>query len=248
MRELRTLPLDRARPASRDGLSGVGMEQHATEDLIGPLNAVEKKHAPEILYTEGDVGLLARGPRVSVVGSRKPSDKGMKRADALTKALVGAGITVVSGGAMGIDAIAHRVAMAEGGRTIGVLGTGVDVRYPRSSAALQDAIARDYLLVSQFPPGAPGKRFHFPKRNRTMALLSDATIIVEAQEKSGTVHQGWEALRLGRLLFLLESLATRDDLSWTSKFIHYGAQILKQDTLAEALGAIPERPSGPVAF
>ena len=106
---------------------------------------------------------------------------------------------------------------------------------------------RDELVVSQFPPGAPIQPKNFPMRNRTMALLSDATIIVEAAEKSGTVHQGWEALRLGRLLFILENLATKPDLSWPSEMLRYGAQVLSRENLELALEEMPEIPRGELA-
>lgn len=98
---------------------------------------------------------------------------------------------------------------------------------------------REHLVVSQFPSGYPVKPKNFPVCNRTMALLSDATVIIEAGETSGTVHQGWEALRLGRLLFLLESVANDSRLSWPEKMIHYGPQILSRSNLEAALSDIP---------
>jgi hypothetical protein len=104
-----------------------------------------------------------------------------------------------------------------------VLGTPLDQFYPKGNHDLQQTLMREHLVVSQFPLGYPVTPKNFPIRNRTMALLTDATVIVEAGEKSGTVHQGWEALRLGRLLFLLESVAMEPALSWPKEMIHYGA-------------------------
>ena len=92
----------------------------------------------------------------------------------------------------------------------------LDKPFPPANVALFGRIAREHLAISQFAPGVPPRKENFPQRNRTMALLSDATIIVEAGEGSGTLHQGWEALRLGRALFLLESLAVSDELTWPS--------------------------------
>ena len=100
---------------------------------------------------------------------------------------------------------------------------------------------REHLVVSQFALGKPVQRKNFPMRNRTMALLSDATVIVEAGEKSGTLHQGWEALRLGRLLFILESVASDPSLTWPTQMIGYGAQVLSRENLAFFLEDIPAR-------
>lgn len=207
--------------------------------ILGPLTEVEQKHAPDALYLAGDVTLLATGPRVSVVGSRKASDEGLRRARLLAKALVDLKMVVVSGLADGIDTAAHVAAIEAGGRTIAVLGTPLDVAYPASNAALQARIRQEHLLVSQFPTGYRTQPGSFPMRNRTMALLTDATIIVEAGETSGTVHQGWEALRLGRQLFLLDSVARDQTLTWPAKMIHYGAQVLTRQNLVEALREIP---------
>jgi len=151
---------------------------------------------------------------------------------------------VVSGLAEGIDTAAHETAIALGGKTVAVLGTPLNEVFPAKNRALQDRLMRDYLVVSQFPSGYPTGPASFPIRNRTMALLSDATVIVEAGEKSGTLHQGWEALRLGRLLFLMESVATNDALSWPTEMIRYGAQVLARDNLEDALRNLPEHSVG----
>jgi len=208
-------------------------------DLLGTLTDVERKHAPQELFLAGDLDLLARGPRVSVVGSRKVSLDGLRRARMLAKALVDHEIIVVSGLAEGVDTAAHQAAIDAGGRTIAVLGTPLDQAYPKDNLELQALIGREHLLVSQFPAGYRTQPGSFPMRNRTMALLTDATVIVEAGEKSGTVHQGWEALRLGRLLFLLESVANDPQLSWPREMIRYGAQVLSRESLADALQDIP---------
>lgn len=210
-----------------------------TADVLGPLNDVEDKHAPARLYLRGDRGLLERGPRVSIVGSRAASSDGLRRARFLARALVQHNMIVVSGLAAGIDTAAHEAAIEAGGRTIAVLGTPLDQSYPKENAALQERIAREHLLVSQFAFGSPTTPKNFPMRNRTMALLTDATVIVEAGEKSGTLHQGWEALRLGRQLFFMESVARDPALSWPKQMIHYGAQMLTRDNLEDALVELP---------
>lgn len=208
-------------------------------DYLGTLNEVEARHAPRELYLRGDDALLRQGPRVAVVGSRKASEAGIRRAQVLAQALVRHDMTVVSGLAAGIDRAAHEAAIEAAGRTIAVIGTSLDAVYPKENAALQERIGREYLLVSQFAAGYPVTPKNFPIRNRTMALLTDATVIVEAGEKSGTLHQGWEALRLGRKLFLLESVANDPNLSWPKEMIAYGAEVLTRDNLDDALVELP---------
>ncbi len=211
------------------------------EDLLGPLNEVERKNAPPTLYLAGDPNVFSAGPRVSIVGSREASEQGKSRASRLARELVLRGVVVVSGLAEGIDTAAHTTAIEAGGRTIAVLGTPLDQFFPPSNRALQERIMHEHLAISQF--SRPGGAKSFPMRNRTMALFSEATVIVEAGEKSGTAHQGWEALRLGRLLFLMESLVSLQQ-TWTEELIHYGAQVLSNANLEAFLDSIPERASG----
>lgn len=208
-------------------------------DLIGPLNDVESKYAPPHLFLAGQRHLLLSRRRVSIIGSRKASPEGLRRARALARSLVERGIVVVSGLAAGVDAAAHEAAIGSGGQTIAVIGTPLERCYPRENRELQLRISREQLLISPFAAGHPITPGNFPIRNRTMALLTDATVIIEAGEQSGTLSQGWEALRLGRLLFLLESLAINPTLSWPKKLIRHGAQILSRDNLDIALESLP---------
>ncbi|BCU08367.1 DNA-processing protein DprA [Allochromatium tepidum] len=120
-------------------------------------------------------------------------------------------------------------------------GTPLDPSYPRENELLQARIAAEHLLISQFAPGTKTQRFHFPQRNRTMALISDATMIVEAGETSGSLSQGWEALRLGRLLYITRALADDPALRRPSKMLDHGAQILSDATLPDFLEALPSR-------
>lgn len=206
------------------------------ETLLGrQLNDVEQRFAPRQLYAQGDLSLLANGIRVSVVGTRTPSDLGRKRAAKLCRFLVVEGFTVVSGLARGLDTVAHEETLRAGGRTVAVLGNSLDRSYPPENAGLQRRIGSEHLLLSQYPPGTPPLRKNFPLRNRTMALISDATVVVEAGPRSGTQSQGWEALRLGRPLFLLRSLVEAEGLEWPRAMVDYGAFVLQepQDILEE---------------
>ena len=232
----------------RNRLSSVPFFSMTPEQLLGPLNDHERKHAPEF-FVAGDVD-LAKRPRVSIVGSRHPSEAGLKRTTRLGRELVGNGVVIVSGLAAGIDRRAHEVAIAEHGRTIAVLGTPLDEVFPRGHESLQLEIMIRHLAISQFPSGHPVDRTSFPLRNKTMALASDATVIVEASEGSGTQHQGWEAIRLGRPLFLLRSLVEEGPPDWVLKMLDYGAIVLAGTE--QVLGCIPdpsvEQPSAHAAF
>jgi len=199
---------------------------YTVPELLGPQNELERKHAPERLFAAGDVELMRRGARVSVIGARKPTPAGLRRARKLAAELAWAGVIVVSGLAEGIDTAAHDSALAAGGRTIAVLGTPLDVCYPRQNRELQRRIMTEHLALSPFAPGSPVARKNFPCRNRVMALISDATVIVEANDASGALAQGWEAIRLGRPLFILESIVEAPDLTWPEKMLRYGARVL----------------------
>jgi len=226
-------------------VTNAGHRAIRTEDVLGPLNEVERTHAPEVLYVAGDEQLLRVSPRVSIVGTRTATPEGLRRASRLARELPARGVVVVSGLAKGIDAAAHSAAIAAGGRTIAVLGTPLDQVYPRENAELQQRIAAEHLLVSQFPVGHPAGRTNFPRRNRTMALLTDATVIIEAGEGSGTISQGWEALRLGRRLFVLRSVMENAALQWPAEMRKYGAEVLSETE--ELVQALPEPADGLLA-
>ena len=215
--------------------------EYIPEALLGPLNDVELKNAPEKLFVAGDAEILKVGGRVSIVGSRKATAGGQQRAGRLARLLAERGIVVVSGLAEGIDTAAHQSTIEAGGRTVGIIGTPLDKAYPKKNVELQDRIAREHLLISQFPVGYPVKPQNFPMRNRTMALLADVTVIIEATDESGSLHQGWEALRLGRGLFIAKSLIENNGVTWPEKFLHYGARILSDESLDELFDFLPPR-------
>lgn len=201
----------------------------------------------ELLYIQGDWDLVTL-PAVAVVGTRKPTPIGVERAQTLAHRLVKDGFTVVSGLAEGVDTAAHTAAIASGGRTIGVIGTPLGKVYPKSNAALQEQIARDHLLISQVPvlrydaQDFRSNRFFFPERNKLMSALTQATIIVEAGETSGTLVQAREALRQGRKLFIMNSCFERKDLTWPARFEEQGAIRIHNyaDVRRELVTADPE--------
>ncbi|WP_417685959.1 DNA-processing protein DprA [Pseudidiomarina gelatinasegens] len=140
---------------------------------------------PLVLFARGDLGCL-QGTCVAIVGSRNASPVGQHSADYFARGLARSGVIVSSGLAAGIDAAAHRAALAEG-RTLAVLGTGPDIYYPPRNQQLQQQIMQAGLVISEFPPGMPGKRDHFPRRNRILSGLAQLVLVVEAKLRSGTL-------------------------------------------------------------
>ncbi len=139
---------------------------------------------------------------IAIVGTRKPSRYGIGLARDIATRAAKAGWTVVSGFARGIDTEAHRAALAAGGRTIAVLGTGLDAIYPEENIALVDEVSQQGALLSQFPPGTGPLRHNFPIRNRTIALLARHTVVVEAGEQSGSLITARHAIEAGRKVFV----------------------------------------------
>jgi DNA protecting protein DprA len=171
------------------------------------------------LYYAGDVDLVSR-PCVSIVGTREASHEGRARASRLARELVQHGAVIVSGLARGIDAAAQMSAIDNGGRTVAVIGTPLSKASPAENSALQEKIWREHLLISPFPEGRPVYRSNFPQRNRVMAAITDATVIVEASDTSGTLHQAAECQTLGRWLFILRTAVDNPAASWPKRFLN----------------------------
>jgi DNA processing protein len=193
-----------------------------------PKKLRDADHPVELLYYQGWWDLV-ESPCVAVVGTREPSEEGKRRAVKLTQCLVQDGFTVVSGLAKGIDSIAHRTAIESGGRTIAVIGTPLSSSYPKENRDLQRRIADEFLLVSQVPVYRYStqdwrlNRLFFPERNVTMSALTLGTVIIEAEETSGTLVQARAAIRQGRKLFILDSCFRNPNLTWPSRFEGLGA-------------------------
>src|SRR5260370_8853537 len=169
-------------------------------------------------------------PRLAIIGSRKASGKSSDVAGEIAKTRVKKRVVIVRGLAEGIDTAAHRAAIESGGRTIAVLGTPLDRVYPQKNMELQQEIMRSHLAISQFPTGYAIEPGNFVMRNRTMALTANASVIVEAGETSGSLYQGWEALRLGRPLFIWTSLVHTPSLKCPAPIIRHAALQLPYPT------------------
>lgn len=207
-------------------------------DILG--RASTPKDDTQFWYA-GDISLLSR-PCVAIVGTRQVSEKGRARTARLARGLVDAGIVVVSGLAYGVDAMAHRATIDAGGRTIAVIGTPLDKASPSENAALQEEIYSNHLLISQFPVGQKTSRANFPQRNKLMATLADATVVIEASDTSGTLHQAAECTRIGRWLFIARSVVEDKSLTWPAKFLKYATCLPLDD-----VGQIVERVCSPRA-
>lgn len=147
---------------------------------------------------------------VAVVGTRKPTDRGIDQATEVAAGLAARGVTVVSGLAAGIDTASHQAAIRAGGRTVAVIGTGLRQHYPRENAQLQDYIAQEHLVISQFwPDSAPTKK-SFPMRNAVMSGYAAATVVIEANHRSGARMQARLALEHGRPVLLMDTLLEHD--------------------------------------
>jgi DNA processing protein len=180
-------------------LARLGATFLAWSDPAYPARLREIADPPLTLAVRGT--LLDDEPTVAIVGTRRASEYGRRIAGDLADGLARAGITVVSGLAAGIDGAAHRAALAAGGRTIAVLGTGIDVVYPSWHAELAGAVAKSGALVTEFACGAEPLPYHFPRRNRIISGLSLGTIVVEAAEQSGSLITAAFALEQNRQVF-----------------------------------------------
>ena len=212
---------------AKRGIKRFGIRVNGTLDY--PVRLRDATEPIELLYYLGSWELAEAPRRVAVVGTRKVSPEGTARTRKLVKALVEHDFTIVSGLAQGVDTIAHQTAVEAGGRTIAVIGTPISEVYPRENAELQRRIASDYLLVSQVPvlrykaQSSHWNRLFFPERNKTMSALTEATIIVEASETSGTLIQAKAALDQGRKLFILDSNFHNTSITWPARLEKLGA-------------------------
>jgi DNA processing protein len=210
------------------GINSYGVRVHGAGDYPERLRIAD--YPVELLYFQGWWDLVNSPRLVAVVGTRKPSAEGLARTRKLVSALLRDDFTIVSGLAAGIDTAAHSTAIEMGGRTVAVLGTPLSKSYPASNAKLQKEIAEHHLLISQVPvkryrnqKNPTSNNFFFPERNITMSALTDATVIVEAGETSGTLVQARHALKQGRKVFILESNFRNPDLNWPHTFEERGA-------------------------
>lgn len=202
-----------------------------------PSSLGDLSSAPEQLYLLGHRELLA-APRglVAIIGTRRSTPYGERVADRLGEAFSSAGVPVVSGMARGIDAAAHRGALRAQGRTIAVVGTGVDVPYPAGHRELHRAIATSGLVIAEQEPGSRAHQGSFPRRNRIIAALARVVIVVEAPHKSGAMNTVEHALGLGRTVAAVPGPIDSPQSAGTNWLLGTGSQIVA--TVEDALGLL----------
>jgi DNA processing protein len=218
-------------------------------DADYPRLLLEIPDPPPVLYYQGDVVALENQgiiPAIAIVGTRQPSDYGRRWTRKLSAALAQAGFLVVSGLANGIDTEAHTSCLNAGGRTLAVMGTGVDVIYPSFNRPLAKRIAKQGLLLSEYPAGTPPDRVNFPRRNRIIAGLCRATLVLEAPQKSGALITARLANEYCRDVYVLPGNLDNENCLGCLDLLYQGAQaILGEVHLLELLDSLPHLQQDP---
>ena len=233
-------------------IRGLGLAVVTVEDPAYPSRLGAIDLPPHLLFVHGDVAALEPPHAVAVVGTRRPTDRGRAVAARIGAALAGAGATVVSGLAVGIDGAAHDAALTAGGRTVAVIGGGHASLYPRAHAALADAIvAGGGAVVSELAPDVASTRGTFPRRNRVISGLSDATVVVEAPARSGALITASWALEQGRDCYLvpgsIDDPASAGCLAFLREFPDGARIVAGIPQLIQDLDLVAGTPSAPLA-
>ncbi len=218
----------------------IGVKLVTWEDEKYPFSLKHIYDPPPLLYV---LGSLRRKDEVAVavVGSRHPTSYGQAAAERIAMGLSRRGVTVVSGLARGVDTAAHRGAIAGGGRTIGVLGCGIDIIYPPENRALYDSVASQGAVISEFPLGTPPESDHFPIRNRVISGLSRGVAVVEATLRSGSLITARFALDQGRDVYAVPGNVDSARSEGTNRLIKDGAKLVTQaEDILEEILHLPE--------
>lgn len=216
----------------------------ADEDY--PQALLEIPDPPTLIYVRGRKELL-NTPSLAIVGSRNATHQGMQTAEGFAKALAGEGLTIVSGLALGIDTAAHHGALAAGGRTVAVIGTGADRLYPARNRELALAIAKRGAIISEFPLGTPAVAANFPRRNRLISGLSAGVLVVEAAPESGSLITARLAAEQGREVFAIPGSIHSPVARGCHRLIRDGAKLVEtaQDILEEIANLARPAPLAP---
>lgn len=201
-----------------------GWEILTPQSIYYPQRLREIRNFPPVLFLKGERDVLLRDVKLSIVGTRRASNYGLRVARLLAEALSEAGAVVVSGGALGVDSAAHAGALHAHGKTIAVLGCGLGTDYLRENAGLRQEISQNGALISEFLPFSPASRTTFPLRNRIISALSLGTVVVEAGEKSGSLITARLALEQGRDVFAVPGDIISSAFTGANKLIRDGAK------------------------
>lgn len=197
--------------------------------IIDPNYPVLLKEIPDpplVLYALGQPSLLSINPTLSVIGTRNPSYEAKDKMNLIIRPLIKKGFTIISGMAKGVDSLAHTLTLAEGGKTIAVLGGGFDHIYPKQNISLYKRIAENGLVLSEYPPHVRPERYHFPERNRIISGLSYGTVVIEATEKSGTLITVDHALDQGREVYAVPGSLLLNQTKGCHRMIQEGAKLV----------------------
>ncbi len=194
------------------------------DDKKYPSSLHSLKDPPAVLYYVGDLPDFNRELCISVVGTRKMSEYGMRTAYKIAYETAAAGAVVVSGMALGIDSVASSAAMASGGKTVAVLGCGIDVIYPKEHKTLMRTICRHGAVMTEYPPSTEPRSYNFPQRNRIISGLSQGTVVIDADIKSGAMITAKTAILQGRDIYAVPSNIDSANSSGTNSLIRDGAQ------------------------
>jgi DNA processing protein len=216
--------------AATDEIASAGLHAVCRHESLYPARLFDLDDPPALIHTTAPPERLAElcgAPAVAVVGTRRASAYGLEVAAAIGRGLAAAGVTVVSGLALGIDASAHRGALEVGGPTIAVLGCGADTAYPRTNRALYGRIRADGAAIAELPPGQQPARWTFPARNRIMAALAHVTVVVEAAERSGSLITAGFAQDLGREVCAVPGRVTARMAAGANQLLLDGAHLVR---------------------
>ena len=203
-------------------ITGVGILTYSDEGYPQSLRSL--KDPPAVLYYVGKLPDFNKCLCIAAVGTRKMSEYGMRSAYKIAYETAASGAIVISGMALGIDAVAASAAMAAGGRTVAVLGCGIDVIYPREHRRLYNAIKENGAILTEYPPSTEPRGFNFPQRNRIISGLSQGTVVIDAGENSGALITAKTAILQGRDVYAVPSNIDSENSSGTNSLIRDGAQ------------------------
>lgn len=222
VRKFKAYPLENAVKSYNDAVSA-GMKIITPQSEFYPDALKRIDELPLVLYLYGDETVLQNELSISIVGAREASAYGCAVAKALSSALASKGFTIVSGGARGIDSEAHFGALEEGGKTVCVLGCGLNTNYLAELKPMRDKIAENGAVISEYPPKTPASRTTFPVRNRIISALTLGTVVVEAGERSGSLITARLALEQGKDVFAVPGDLVHSSFLGTNKLIRDGA-------------------------
>ncbi len=226
--------IDPAHELERLALRGIGVVHPGHPSY--PRLLAETSGRPSVLYVRGALAPSDDAP-VAIVGTRRATTYGRQAAERIAAELAQAGITVVSGLARGVDAVAHRAALEAGGRTIAVLGSGPDVIYPAEHRRLAEQILESGAILSEFPPGAKPDAQNFPARNRIVSGMTLGTLIVEAPMRSGALITASFAADQGREVFVIPGSIFAQTAEGTNALLRDGARLVRDGAdILEDLG------------